>query len=227
MGISNPGEISTQEYRKDAKKHYHLRSKRTTRVMNGELQNVLQEEKVESEDHTTKVEEWLTLNEKKIKTKKAIKKMPYKKYIVSKVWKERRQLLLESQGTKCEICGHNHQKVHHVHHNNYKTRGEEKDSDLMVLCPDCHSKFHDTGSVTTNRFVSDDAYRCCMCAWVPIVRVGSNGKARSLKFCVDCFSTFMPELSKSRRLQSAKVTFYHHIQGLKERKSIRRNNGKS
>jgi 5-methylcytosine-specific restriction endonuclease McrA len=207
---------STQEYRKDAKKHYHLRNKRTVRVMNGELQNVLQEENVESEASATKVEEWLTLNEKKIKAKKAIKKMPYKKYIVSKAWKERRQLLLETQGTKCEMCGHDHQKAKHVHHNNYKTRGEEKDSDLMVLCPDCHNKFHETGKVATNRLVSYDEYRCCMCAWMPVVHVeSSDGKARSLKFCINCFSTFMPELSRSRRLQTAKVTFYHHTEGLK------------
>jgi len=215
--------VTTKESRAAAKKHHYQKNKRTTRVMNGELQDVLQEEKADRDDRSLKVDEWLKTNKKKIDVKAAIKKMPYKKYIVSKAWKERRQLLLEAHGTKCELCGHDHHKAKHVHHNNYKTRGEEKDTDLMVLCPDCHNKFHETGKVATNRFVSDHDCRCCMCAWVPIVEIveSYNGKARPLKFCIDCFGTFMPELSNSRRLHEAKVTFHYHTEGLKEWKSKR------
>jgi 5-methylcytosine-specific restriction endonuclease McrA len=60
----------------------------------------------------------------------------YLAYMISEAWHARRLLALYKAGYRCQICG---SREHlQVHHNNYERLGHELDSDLIVLCQDCH-----------------------------------------------------------------------------------------
>jgi hypothetical protein len=69
------------------------------------------------------------------------RKKEYDDYIDSDHWKKIRTEALERANYKCQLCGKTHGQLH-VHHNNYKNLGNEKPSDLFVLCGYCHSKYH-------------------------------------------------------------------------------------
>jgi len=65
--------------------------------------------------------------------------MEYHKYINSKEWKKKsKKFIEESEG--CEKCGSFHKLT--CHHKNYLSLGFEKKKDIMVLCWDCHKKYH-------------------------------------------------------------------------------------
>jgi hypothetical protein len=70
-----------------------------------------------------------------------LKSMPYKDYLLTYHWRITRKKTLKRAHYKCQICGS--VKNLNVHHNTYENRGEEKDEDLIVLCENCHGKFHD------------------------------------------------------------------------------------
>jgi hypothetical protein len=63
----------------------------------------------------------------------------YKQYLKSDWWKVRRYSKVISIGT-CEVCGSNKHLL--VHHLNYNSLGQERDSDLAVLCKGCHTRLH-------------------------------------------------------------------------------------
>ena len=63
----------------------------------------------------------------------------YKRYLLSDEWKGKAQLIKETYG-KCSLCGSN--KFLNVHHRNYDNLYNEKLTDLICLCRDCHSKYH-------------------------------------------------------------------------------------
>ena len=73
--------------------------------------------------------------------------MPYEQYLLTPEWQERRQLMLERAGHRCQIC--NSSSDLQVHHRTYERRGNENlgdattAGDLTVLCQSCHEKFHD------------------------------------------------------------------------------------
>lgn len=69
-----------------------------------------------------------------------LKYMPYKEYLQTDHWKLTRKKKLRESKYKCQLCGSKGEL--HVHHNTYERRGEEDLSDLVVLCSDCHAKFH-------------------------------------------------------------------------------------
>lgn len=70
-----------------------------------------------------------------------LKYMPYKEYLQTNHWKIVKKKALIRAGNKCQLCS---SKLNlNVHHNTYENRGQEKDEDLIVLCQDCHGKFHD------------------------------------------------------------------------------------
>jgi len=78
----------------------------------------------------------------KLKNKKIVrhKFIPYKKYLKSKWWRLKRQQKLQSVGFKCEKCGSvDWLQVHHLH---YKTLYRENNTDLQVLCGNCHQLLH-------------------------------------------------------------------------------------
>lgn len=66
----------------------------------------------------------------------------YKAYLKSPEWKEKRERVLEFWDYGCATCS---SKVDlHVHHRTYIRVGEERLTDLIVLCEICHEKFHGT-----------------------------------------------------------------------------------
>ena len=62
----------------------------------------------------------------------------YKKYLESTNWKEKRRRVLERDGNLC-ICG---ERAIHVHHKTYENLGQERLSDLVALCKNCHDGYH-------------------------------------------------------------------------------------
>lgn len=69
------------------------------------------------------------------------KKKYYHEYLKSKRWQNTREGILKKRGSKCQLCG-DISKNFHVHHNTYDRVGFEKDEDLIILCNECHAKFH-------------------------------------------------------------------------------------
>lgn len=70
-----------------------------------------------------------------------LKTMPYNEYLRSEHWQETRRQALKSARYRCQLCNSNGEL--HVHHRTYERRGEEYMKDLIVLCANCHAKFHD------------------------------------------------------------------------------------
>lgn len=65
----------------------------------------------------------------------------YGEYLKTHHWKQTRVNKLRDSDFKCQLCGVREEELH-VHHNNYDNLFFEESSDLIVLCKDCHSKFH-------------------------------------------------------------------------------------
>lgn len=79
-----------------------------------------------------------------IKHVQVFKRIDYYEYIKSPEWKAKSRDAKERAGWKCQLCskpGSNGDL--HTHHNNYERLGRELPSDLIVLCANCHAKFHD------------------------------------------------------------------------------------
>lgn len=70
-----------------------------------------------------------------------LKTMPYRDYLQTDHWKEIRMVMLKRARFSCQLCSAKGEL--HVHHRTYENRGNEQYSDLIVLCADCHGKFHD------------------------------------------------------------------------------------
>ncbi|HKZ77750.1 MAG TPA: hypothetical protein VJ124_05450 [Pyrinomonadaceae bacterium] len=60
----------------------------------------------------------------------------YEQYLQSDTWKQRRQATIERANYRCEICGE--RDGLQVHHLNYERLGNERPSDLKVVCQGCH-----------------------------------------------------------------------------------------
>lgn len=69
-----------------------------------------------------------------------LKTMPYAKYLQTEHWQQIRKAALKRAKYRCQTC--NSTSVLDVHHRTYERRGEEIAADVIVLCRDCHSKFH-------------------------------------------------------------------------------------
>jgi len=80
------------------------------------------------------------LTEEKLEQINILKTMPYKEYLQTEHWKNIRKKVLAKARYKCQLC--NNKNNLHVHHNTYENRGNERLEDLIVLCEDCHTKFH-------------------------------------------------------------------------------------
>jgi len=72
-----------------------------------------------------------------------LKKMPYPEYLKTTEWKIKARAAKEKVNNRCQLCNSHSPKNLNVHHNNYLNIGNELDSDLIVLCEDCHAKHHD------------------------------------------------------------------------------------
>jgi 5-methylcytosine-specific restriction endonuclease McrA len=67
--------------------------------------------------------------------------MPYEEYLRTPEWRTRRKRKLDDADHRCQFCNR-HRRSLHVHHRTYENLGQERDSDLTVVCPDCHATFH-------------------------------------------------------------------------------------
>jgi len=70
----------------------------------------------------------------------ALRQLPYAEYLKTAHWQRVRALALEQAGHVCDLCGHDDRLE--VHHRTYERVGMERQSDLIVLCYDCHRDFH-------------------------------------------------------------------------------------
>lgn len=69
------------------------------------------------------------------------KSMDYQTYLKTKHWLGFKEKVLRNNGLKCQLCN-TCDTVLSVHHNNYENRGRETFNDVIVLCGECHAKFH-------------------------------------------------------------------------------------
>jgi hypothetical protein len=69
--------------------------------------------------------------------------MPYREYLRTPEWDERRRAAYRAAEYRCQLC--NAQDVElHAHHRSYEHRGRpEEPADLIVLCARCHQAAHD------------------------------------------------------------------------------------
>lgn len=71
---------------------------------------------------------------------RAYRAMPYEKYLLTALWRLRRNRALRLAGYKCSRCGAGRQLQ--AHHLTYDRLGAELDEDLQVLCRGCHLGEH-------------------------------------------------------------------------------------
>lgn len=64
----------------------------------------------------------------------------YSDYIRSSSWKTKSNAAKVRAGRRCQLC--NSTKFLQTHHRTYERLGKEDPGDLIVLCDDCHKKFH-------------------------------------------------------------------------------------
>lgn len=74
----------------------------------------------------------------------------YQSYLQSESWIERREAAKARCGRRCQLCGATGCTLH-VHHNTYVRLGAELETDLTVLCSDCHEIFHDRAQLAEAR----------------------------------------------------------------------------
>ena len=66
--------------------------------------------------------------------------IPYARYLETHHWQRMRELARDAAGERCQLC--NSTDRLETHHKTYDRIGSELLSDLIVLCHDCHAKFH-------------------------------------------------------------------------------------
>lgn len=66
----------------------------------------------------------------------------YERYIQSERWRRKAEAAKERAGHRCQLCNTDEQPLH-THHKSYERLRHELPEDLIVLCADCHAKFHD------------------------------------------------------------------------------------
>jgi 5-methylcytosine-specific restriction endonuclease McrA len=69
--------------------------------------------------------------------------LSYKMFLTTPYWKEVSQLAKRKAKFSCQLCGSKENL--NVHHKTYEHKGTEINhlEDLIVLCQNCHSKFHE------------------------------------------------------------------------------------
>lgn len=77
----------------------------------------------------------------KVDELKLLARTDYPAYLLSDHWIGVRDMMRKRAGHRCQLC--NSGKAIQVHHRTYERLGEELPRDLIVLCADCHGKFHD------------------------------------------------------------------------------------
>lgn len=68
------------------------------------------------------------------------RRIDYQRYLESRHWQRMRELARDAAGNRCQLC--NSTDRLETHHKTYDHIGRELLSELIVLCRDCHAKFH-------------------------------------------------------------------------------------
>ena len=70
------------------------------------------------------------------------KRVNYAEYIRSEKWRQKSYDAKLRAGNRCQVCNRSGDEIQlETHHRTYERLGNEYDSDLTVLCRDCHSIF--------------------------------------------------------------------------------------
>lgn len=69
-----------------------------------------------------------------------LRTMPYQQYLQTEHWQFVRRAALARAGGRCQLC--NSPSRLQVHHRTYERRGAEHDTDVTVLCDNCHGRYH-------------------------------------------------------------------------------------
>ena len=75
-----------------------------------------------------------------------LRAMPYADYLQTPEWSARRQRAFKRAWFRCQLCNSSKGGLN-VHHRTYERLGDERDSDLIVLCEKCHEIFHREGKL--------------------------------------------------------------------------------
>jgi 5-methylcytosine-specific restriction endonuclease McrA len=79
-----------------------------------------------------------------------LKTMPYKQYLQTEHWQKFRKEALEWADYRCQLCNNGNTTLN-VHHRTYENRGNESLEDVIVLCKDCHEKFHNITKIEKDK----------------------------------------------------------------------------
>lgn len=74
-----------------------------------------------------------------------LRALPYAEYLRTPEWLARRRQAVQRARFRCNVCNSGGRLD--VHHRTYERRGDERPSDLVVLCHDCHEMFHREGKL--------------------------------------------------------------------------------
>jgi len=71
-------------------------------------------------------------------------KTDYKMYIKSDAWRKKAQQCRTYAGFRCQLCNSGPSKNNplEAHHRTYERLGKERAKDLICLCRECHTLFH-------------------------------------------------------------------------------------
>jgi len=69
-----------------------------------------------------------------------LRSMPYAEYLQTEHWNEVRLVAIKRYLNQC-FCGKDAKDVHHT---NYNRRGFERPEDVIALCRECHTLWHET-----------------------------------------------------------------------------------
>jgi len=94
---------------------------------------------IESLERKMQLEQWKKQRNEQFQQ---LVSLPYSEYLKSDHWQQTRKYALKRAGFACQLCNVKGVSLH-VHHRTYKNLGHEDNRDLIVLCADCHAKFHD------------------------------------------------------------------------------------
>ena len=72
--------------------------------------------------------------------------LPYPLYLKTDHWSKTRSEARDRAGNRCQVCNAGDCE-NHVHHRTYENLGREEHSDLIVLCKECHTMFHENGKL--------------------------------------------------------------------------------
>ena len=112
------------------------------------IQNLRENKKIDNFNkgcgNTPACDFWLLKDNLEEEQIEILKEMDYSEFLKTKYWKIISRYM-KYKNNKCSLCG---SKINlRTHHKSYIHRGEEINylEDLIVLCDECHKKFHDIG----------------------------------------------------------------------------------